>query len=150
MKLYLMQHGQALSESEDPQRALSQKGKEETQKIADSLKNKGLSPNSIWHSKKLRARQTAEIISLAISCKNTRERDDLNPDDPVAKFTSEIGMMNKDIMIVGHLPFLSKLASLFLTGSEDLRPVSFTYSGILCLERKEKWQVAWFLTPELA
>jgi phosphohistidine phosphatase len=54
-------------------------------------------------------------------------------------------------MIVGHLPFLSKLASLLLTGSESSETVAFKQGGIVCLKCKDKnlWQIDWMITPEL-
>lgn len=54
-------------------------------------------------------------------------------------------------MIVAHLPFLSKLASLLLTGSESASTVAFKQGGIVCLERFEgqRWQVDWMIIPEL-
>ena len=52
-------------------------------------------------------------------------------------------------MLIGHLPFLQRLASLLLTGSDSLELISFTYSAVVCLEYTEKWEIAWFLTPDL-
>ncbi len=54
-------------------------------------------------------------------------------------------------MLVGHLPHLSKLAGLLLTGSPDIEPIKFRMAGVLCLERdvKGKWALLWMLTPEL-
>jgi len=57
----------------------------------------------------------------------------------------------KDLMIVGHLPFLDKLASLLISGNENARIVLFRYSNIVCLDQKEDkgWAVRWILTPEM-
>ena len=44
------------------------------------------------------------------------EKDFLNPDDPVETAAKFINHRKKNIMIVGHLPFLSKLSSFLLTG----------------------------------
>jgi phosphohistidine phosphatase len=58
--------------------------------------------------------------------------------------------MDSDLMLVGHLPHLSKLASLLLTGSPDQSPVTFTRAGIICLQKDDSahWTVAWSVTPE--
>jgi phosphohistidine phosphatase len=54
-------------------------------------------------------------------------------------------------MLVGHLPFLEKLASVLLCGNEDAKLVLFRYGAIVCLEQKEDkaWAVLWVLTPEM-
>ena len=147
MRLYLIQHGKSLSKEEDPQRPLSKEGREETEKVAAFLKQKNLVVDFIWHSKKLRAAQTAQIISVSITTQRIEERSDLNPLDPLDKLPQELLNLNKDIMIVGHLPYLQKLSSLLLTGSEDSEPVSFVNSSVVCLEYKEKWAIAWYIAP---
>ena len=125
MRLYLIRHGISLPEEKDPEKSLSQEGKEQTQKIAEFLKTKSVKVDAIWHSPKLRAIQTAQIISKSIFCPEIQERDDLNPLDSVEKFPEEIQSLNKDFMIVGHLPFLQKLASLLLSGSEKNQFISY-------------------------
>ncbi len=54
-------------------------------------------------------------------------------------------------MIVGHLPFLEKLASLLLCGHEGAQIVLFRYGAIVHLDQKEDktWAVRWILTPEM-
>jgi phosphohistidine phosphatase len=152
MKLYLVQHGEATTEEVDPARPLTAKGRSDVQKIASFLKGAGVRPGAILHSGKTRARQTAEIIAaqLGPDCQVT-ERDGLAPNDPVKGIASEISGMANDLMIVGHLPFLGKLASLLLSGSESKNAVAFRQGGAVCLQRNEdqSWQVAWMVTPEL-
>lgn len=150
MKLYLIQHGLSLPEEKDPKRPLSPEGEEETQKIAEFLKTREIKVDCIWHSSKLRAIQTAQVISKFISCLEIHERNDLSPLDSVSKFPEEIKSLNKNLMIVGHLPFLEKLAALLLTGTENYKIVAFKNSGIVCLEYTDAWKIAWTLVPELA
>lgn len=149
MRLYLIQHGISLPEEKDPEKSLSQEGKEQTQKIAEFLKTKSVKIDAIWHSPKLRAIQTAQIISKSIFCPEIQERNDLNPLDSVEKFPEEIQSLNKDLMIVGHLPFLLKLASLLLSGAETNQFISYKNSGAVCLEYTDTWKIAWMVTPEL-
>jgi phosphohistidine phosphatase len=54
-------------------------------------------------------------------------------------------------MIVGHLPFLEKLASFLVCGGEGAKAVIFRYSAIVCLERKEsaRWTVDRVIKPEM-
>ncbi|MCK4519050.1 MAG: phosphohistidine phosphatase SixA [Candidatus Omnitrophica bacterium] len=149
MKLYLIQHGLFLPEDVDPQKALSEEGREETLKIAKFLKTKNIKATVIWHSKKLRSVQTAKILFEHIPNTETQERSDLNPLDAVDKFPEEIRRMNNDLIIVGHMPFLQRVSSLLLAGAQDFDLVSFRYSGVLCLERIENWRIAWFVTPDI-
>jgi phosphohistidine phosphatase len=54
-------------------------------------------------------------------------------------------------MIVGHLPFLGKLVSLFVTGSEANEIVEFHFGCVVCIERHDsgKWKIAWMVAPAL-
>ena len=149
IKLYLIQHGIALPEEKDPEKPLSPEGKEETQRTAEFLKIKNIKIDAVWHSPKLRAAQTAQIIVNSIFCSETKERNDLNPLDSVENFPEEIKSSNKNLMIIGHLPFLQKLASLLLSGSETNQFISFKNSGIVCLEYTDTWKIAWMVTPAL-
>ena len=149
MKLYLIQHGIALPEEKDPEKSLSPEGKEETQRTAEFLKTKNIEVDAVWHSPNLRAIQTAQIIVNSILFSETKERDDLNPLDPVENFPEEIKSSNKNLMIVGHLPFLQKLASLLLSGSDTNQFISFKNSGVVCLEYTDTWKIAWIVTPAL-
>jgi|SRR5271157_3878081 phosphohistidine phosphatase len=152
MKLYLIQHGEATAEEIDPSRPLTAKGRSDVQKIASFLKGVRVRPDAILHSGKTRARQTAEIIAaqLGPDCQ-VREREGLAPNDPVTTLTKEILGKADDLMIVGHLPFLGKLASLLFAGSQSKNPVAFRQGGVVCLQRNEDktWQVAWMVTPEV-
>jgi phosphohistidine phosphatase len=149
MRLYLIQHGIALPEEKDPEKSLSPEGKEETRRTAEFLKTKSMKVDAVWHSPKLRAIQTAQIIVNSIFCSETKERDDLNPLDSVDNFPEEIESSNKNLMIIGHLPFLQKLASLLLSGSETNQFISFKNSGVVCLEYTDTWKIAWMVTPAL-
>jgi phosphohistidine phosphatase len=75
----------------------------------------------------------------------------LSPNDDVRPWGERISKETEDLMIVGHLPFLEKLASFLVCGDEGAKAVLFRYSAILCLERKdpERWAVDWLLKPEM-
>ncbi len=51
-RLYLVQHGDAKSEAEDPERSLTIRGGEETRKISGAAKRLGIRPSRIYHSGK--------------------------------------------------------------------------------------------------
>jgi phosphohistidine phosphatase len=148
MKLYLIQHGLALAKEEDPERPLSTQGKAETQRTAEYLKSRSIKVDSIWHSTKLRAIQTAEIIDEAIACGKLQARKDMNPLDTVEKFPEKILAANQDIMIIGHLPFLQKLADRLLSSSEESKIIAFKNSGVVSLDYDDNWTISWLVSPE--
>ena len=154
MKLYLIQHGEAKSEAEDPERPLTARGEKEigaVSKIAGGLQ---IRPSKIYHSGKLRAKQTAEIIAsaLRISDSLVQSVQGLNPNDDIHPWVERISKEKEDLMLVGHLPFLEKLTSFLLCGDERARLVLFRYGAVVCLDQKEDkgWAVRWILTPEMA
>ncbi len=149
MKVYLVQHGKAVPKERDPLRPMSLKGKAETEKTAAFFKSKNIKVNTIWHSAKLRGIHTAEILCTAVDCSEIQPRNDMNPLDAVDSFPEEILSLNIDLMIVGHLPHLQKLADLMLTGSKDAHIISFKNSGIVCLEYTGSWEISWMVTPSL-
>ena len=153
MRLYLVQHAEAKSKEEDPSRPLSRKGREDMRKVAKyAEKHLGIQVMQIFHSGKLRAKQTAEILAKHVHPeKGTTIAEDLEPlADPKA-WESQLSETSEDTMIVGHLPHLSKLASHLLTGDEAKEVVIFRMASITCLERDEngRWTVRWMIIPEM-
>jgi len=54
-------------------------------------------------------------------------------------------------MLVGHLPFLKRLAGLLVTGDSDCPVVQLRNASVVCVTREgDRWLVAWILTPEMA
>ena len=150
MKLYLMQHGEAKSEAEDPVRSLTVRGEEETKRISSAAKRLGIRPLKIYHSGKKRADQTAGIVARALDL-SAQLGQGLNPNDDIRPWVERISKETEDLMIVGHLPFLEKLASFLICGDEGAKAVLFRYSAILCLVKTgpERWAVEWLLKPEM-
>ncbi len=150
MKLYLVQHGEAKTEAEDPERPLSVRGENEVRRVAQAAQRMGLTPSKIYHSGKLRARLTAEILAHVLQ-RPAEPAPGLNPNDAVHPWANQIEQGKEDLLFVGHLPFLQKLASVLLTGQENARVIFFRNGGVICLEREEKgsWGIRWILTPEM-
>ncbi len=150
MRLYLVQHGEAKSEAEDPERSLTNRGEEETRKISSTIKKLGIRPSRIYPSGKKRAEQTAVIIARALGM-SPQLGQGLNPNDDIRPWVERITRETEDLMLVGHLPFMEKLASFLVCGKEGAKAVLFRYSAILCLEKKEpvRWAIAWVLKPEM-
>ncbi|GAB6948325.1 phosphohistidine phosphatase SixA [Vulcanisaeta sp. JCM 16161] len=148
--LYLVQHGKAFDEKVDPERRLTPEGVAETERIAKYLNSIGIIVAEIIHSGKARARQTAEIFAKYLGVDNVREVDGLNPNDDPRIWFERLLRLDHDLMIVGHLPHLSRLVSLLIIGNPDIKIVEFRYSGVLRLSKAEgNWVINWFITPDV-
>jgi phosphohistidine phosphatase len=152
MKLYIVQHAKAASKEADPRRPLTEEGRWDMQKVSDFIETLDLSVDYLWHSGKTRAQQTAEILAEVVEvAEEMSAHDGLSPNDDVTSLKDEVISKNQDTMIVGHLPFVSNLASLLLTGSESSDTVAFRQGGIVCLEYSDdnQWQLQWMIVPDL-
>ena len=153
MNTYLMQHGKPVPKEKNPDKPLSDSGKDDVGKMADFLKKAGIQVETAFHSGKTRARQTAEIISSKINPgKESQKRGGLSPLDDVKAIAEEIKQGQKDFMIVGHLPHLEKLVSFLTTGSDSSQVVSFQQGGLVGLRtngEEKNWAIAWMLVPEI-
>lgn len=151
MALLLVQHGKSLPKEVDPERGLSAEGRAETERIAKVAKNCNVNVSAIFHSGKTRAAQTAGIFASALLPQGAAQaRTGLAPMDDVEPVATEMDSL-KNLMLVGHLPFMEKLASHLLTGASKKTIVKFQNSGIVCLDQNEKgdWFVRWMLQPEI-
>ena len=152
VKVYLVQHGKAMSEEQDPERPLTDLGRQETAWVADVAARLGLEVGQIRHSGRLRAEQTAEILGEALEpADGVVPAPGMSPLDNVEPAAEDLEAASEPMMLVGHLPYVERLAGRLLTGNAGQIVVDFANSGIVCLERKvERWQVVWIITPEIA
>jgi phosphohistidine phosphatase len=146
MKVYLARHGEAVSSQVDAERPLSEQGRAGIRNVASYIKPLKISVEHIWHSGKLRAAQTAEILSDAMTVKNCSARKGLKPNDDVSIIAGELEAYNSDLMLVGHLPFLAYLASLLIADGDN---ISFDTGTIICFSRNNpgRWQIEWTISP---
>ena len=79
------------------------------------------------------------------------EEKDLLPNDDPQEWALRLSEEKENIMLVGHLPNLLKLASLLLTKSANKVSIGFKNSGIVCLQRDDSsnWLLSWSVTPEI-
>jgi len=152
MKVYLVRHGEAVSSQSDPQKPLSKQGLADVRKVASFIKPLEISVEHIWHSGKLRAAQTAEIVAESVLVENDcSAHNDLGPNDDVTIVADELEAYNINLMIVGHLPFLAHLTSLLVSGKDTANVVAFDAGSITCLNHSDpgQWQIEWMITPEI-
>ena len=148
--IYLVQHGKAFDEKVDPERSLTPDGVNETTLIASYLARLSVSVDLIIHSGKKRALQTAEILAKHLGVESVNAVEGLNPNDDPSLIASRLSELGGRVMIVGHLPHLSKLASLLITGNPNNQLIKFRYSGVVRLGLTNgQWVIEWYITPEL-
>jgi len=111
----------------------------------------GIKVDQIRHSGKLRAEQTASIFAKRLDPpKGVIAVKGLNPKDDVTQVAASLQGDQESIMLVGHLPHLSRLVSLLATGKSEREIVRFRNAGIVCLTQQDgKWAIDWVMEPEL-
>ena len=148
MHLYLVHHGDAVGPEIDLRRPLSSAGREAVVKLASAAAARGVKPAIVWHSGKLRARQTAEEFWRACNALATfGATRDLQPDDPPAWIRDRLRGETADILIAGHYPHLPRLLTLLVTGRDDASMV-FPPHGVVALQTRDEgasWEEMWRL-----
>ena len=153
MRLYLVQHGDAVPERLDPERPLSDAGRREVEAVARLLAGAGVRVAHVVHSSKLRAQQTAELLATALAPGTVPETvAGLNPNDPVEPTVRTIAAWTSDVMLVGHLPFMANLVARLVAGDERKPVTAFVPGTVVCLQQDEAdhWVISWMVRPELA
>ena len=152
MPLYLVRHGEAHSETADPDRSLTEAGRATVEGMAQLAAAFNIPVSQICHSGKTRARQTAEIFSRYLKPSGgVAEVRAINPYDDVTKTAPDLDP-DLNAMLVGHLPFMERLVSHLITGSPDKSVTRFQTGGIVCLDRIEHngpWYIKWALMPKM-
>lgn len=125
MQLYLMQHGQAVPETENPERPLSREGVAQIQTAAAAMKRLGIALDLIVCSPKKRSHQSAALVAEGV---NYPYSDILESDavKPAAQAVDTLLCLrqnreSKSVLIAGHLPSLAHIASLLLGGNTPVR-----------------------------
>ena len=151
MRLYLVHHGEAVPPDVDVRLPLSAEGQRHAERLAAEAAAKGVKPAVVWHSGKLRAKQTAERfwracnpLAAMVAMRN------LQPADLPEWMRDRLRLeaadeASRDILVVGHFPHLPRLLTLLLTGDEANRLV-FPPHGLVALETTdggETWREVW-------
>lgn len=152
MKIYLVQHGEAVPKDIDTDRPLSDRGRRDVAAMAAFLETAGVHVERILHSGKTRARQTAGLIAAKLQVGTQPEAvTGIGPNDPVQPFMAVINDWIADTMVVGHLPFMGRLLACLVCGQDQPSIVSFTPGTVACLEKNDssQWSLRWILGPEI-
>ena len=145
MRLYLVHHNVAVGPEEDPRRPLSAVGLANAARVAAKAAALGAKPDVVWHSGKLRAKQTAQEFWRA--CNPLAEFSasrDLQPDDPPQWIRDRLRGETRDIALCGHFQHLPRLLALLTSGGEA--GSDFPINGVVALvsdDEGETWRELW-------
>jgi phosphohistidine phosphatase len=154
MNLYLVQHGEAVPETVDPDRPLTDVGRKDIERLAHFLRDSHINVKHVINSGKIRARTSAEILAEAIAPGVMIEdrTQGLLPKDSTEDMTDKTSLFTHDTLIVGHQPFMSRFVSRLVLGNESPLLVDFVPGTIVCLVRRAvtgAWFIGWMMTPDL-
>jgi phosphohistidine phosphatase len=159
MNLYLLRHGLAVEPggpgfTDDSERALTPKGKAKLEKVAAAMKALDLSFDLILSSPYVRAKQTAELVAEGLKARRRLEfTETLTPSGNAKKLVELINhLIPKDVLLVGHEPFLSEFISLLVAGTHGV-PIVMKKAGLckLSMDSLRYGRCAtleWLLTPK--
>jgi len=160
MILYIIRHAIAAEaatfEGDDSQRPLTSKGRRKMRSIAQGLKELEIRLDLILTSPYLRSIQTAHILAKKFDLKEEQIvcTDHLAPTGYADQLVNEINEKYSDvehIALIGHEPYLSKFASVLMTGDPNASIV--LKKGGVCRLAIEKIQygrcamLEWLLSP---
>ena len=142
--IYLVHHADAVGPEVEPQRPLSTAGRDHAERLAGEAAARGVKPVAIWHSGKLRARQTAEpFLRLCNPLAEFSAIKGLQPGDSPGLIKDLLTGEAREVMLVGHMPSLPRLLTLLVTGDESSL-LSFPLHGAVALEPAgERWIEKW-------
>lgn len=143
--LLLVHHADADPPEVDPMRPLSARGRAQAELVAGEAAARGVKPEVVWHSGKLRARQTAEACWRACNpfATMTAVRG-LLPGDPPEWIHDAVMGDPRTIVVVGHMPHLPALLTLLLGRPRGGAIMEFPVHGAVALEAADLvWTESW-------
>jgi len=164
MNLFILRHGCAADPGDaglpkdlpDADRPLTAKGKQKLWRMTEAMQLLEVRPEVVISSPLLRALQTAQIVTEALELrKKLVLTDHLAPGGNPNALLEQINALEpraKNILLVGHEPYLSKLIALLATGNTGAR-LELKKGGLAKLEVKQLRYarcatLAWLLTPK--
>jgi phosphohistidine phosphatase len=157
MMLYILRHAtaeEAASGGDDGARKLTERSKEKMRAAAQGLRAMRLKFNVILTSPLVRATETAEIVSAAYeNVTPPQVLPALATGVAAAEAVAALRAFSKheDVLIVGHEPQLSAIASILLTGSSDAARFKLKTGGIIAIDLPARFErgggeLRWMLT----
>ena len=160
MQLYIVRHGIAIDREApkcpaDPERYLTDEGKEKTRQVAQGLATLGVIADLFLSSPYLRALQTAEIFAAELEYpkQKIRRTDLLLPGAEATLLFRELAK-DKDsasIFLFGHAPQLDDVIATALGSKHQLTALKKAGAALVELKRisPPAGQLLWLATPKL-
>jgi phosphohistidine phosphatase len=120
--------------------------------MAQYLASVGVALERIERSEKLRARQTAEILAAALQPREgMKQVSGLGPNEDIQLVRERLQTEANNLMLVGHLTYLSRLVATLLGLERDRTIVEFRTGGVVRLNRNQSgdWALQWAVIPDL-
>lgn len=161
MNLYLLRHAIAVSRGAgrartDRQRPLTPKGRRRLRQVIDAMRRLGLEFDLIVSSPFLRARQTAELVVSELPSAAPLEFTDAlavgSQPRQVLDLLARRQPAPGAVLLVGHEPLLSQVASVLLCGAPGLRlqlkKAGLCKLSVPSLAGGQRATLEWLLTPK--
>jgi phosphohistidine phosphatase len=162
MNVFILRHGLAVEPgspgyTQDSERPLTPKGKQQLMKVAKGMRRLGLDFDLILASPYVRARQTADIVAKTLKLKKRLDYSEaLTPSGSPKELIDYLNRLDprpEDVLLVGHEPYLSQLISLLISGETGLA-ISMKKGGLCKLSadslRADRCAtLEWLLMPRM-
>jgi phosphohistidine phosphatase len=139
MRLYIVQHGDAVPKDISPNRPLSDRGRADIQRLTEWLSSRNIQVEQILHSGKVRAKETAEILRPLLESRGQiLASDGLAPNDSPEAFLKQLRHAKKDTVVAS------------LTGASDQQLLEFVPGSVAGIESSDgaSWRLFMFVRPE--
>jgi phosphohistidine phosphatase len=155
MELYLMQHGPYLPKEQDPDQGLSPDGDARIHASGKALRRMGITFDEIFSSPKKRSGQTAAIVADEVGfppdkITQTDKVKAMTPPEETIELLCKLSGYTR-VLIAGHLPSLSEVASSLLTEGSRAN-IAFEMGGCCRIDVEalptHAGQLKWYLTPD--
>jgi phosphohistidine phosphatase len=159
VNIFVLRHGEAGTRvsiaSKDFERPLTETGKNDIEKIANSMLQLGVSFDKVISSPLKRAKETAEILTKVYEKQSPKLEvwEELRPEGSRSELLQKLSKQKQDtdVLLVGHEPYLSTLIGEIISGSSIAR-ILLKKGGvakvqIVSFSPKVTGELRWLLTP---
>lgn len=139
-----------MPKEEDADRPLTPEGKADAEALGAFLAARGVSADTVYHSGKTRARQTAEPLASALGA-GIKEIDGIGGGDGARAFARCATTFDHDAVLVSHMPFVERIVSAMAGGNESAGAVDFEPGAAVCMTKTQEhgWSIEWMLRPRM-
>jgi broad specificity phosphatase PhoE len=146
VKVFLIHHAEVPNTTENPQAALTPKGRDQCDRLGERLRAIGVTPSRILHSDKTWCIETAKRIAAKMGMEDRLEQPSygIHTGFPIAPFIAEVRQAKSDLMMCGHTEFITRAAGMLVAGDEARKVVEFRpgFNSLACLQGEgDTWSV---------